>query len=29
MKTQLPIFKGYYNNPFTEGQEDYEFEYIN
>tara|TARA_Y100000593_G_scaffold93028_1_gene186455 strand:+ start:1022 stop:1612 length:591 start_codon:yes stop_codon:yes gene_type:complete len=29
MITQLPIFKGYYNNPFTEDIEDYEFEYIN
>ena len=29
MKTQLPIFKGYYGNPFTENIEDYEFEYIN
>ena len=29
MKTQLPIFKGYYNNPFTENIEDNEIDYIN
>ena len=29
MRTQLPIFKGYYGNIFTEGIEDYEFEYVN
>ena len=29
MNTHLPIFKGYYSNPFTENIEDYEFEYIN
>ena len=29
MRTQLPIFKGYYGNPFTENIEDYEIDNIN
>ncbi len=29
MKTQLPIFKGYYGEPFTENIEDNEIDYIN
>ena len=29
MRTHLPIFKGYYENPFTENIEDNEIDYIN